>query len=92
MDGTDEAAVSLRFVLPKGKTETSCSEALSYAFETSQDNGLSPEWITHDETLQINPVKTVTFAVFLLMRHVAVTLCTLQKSEIIFDPTRHGQD
>ena len=60
MEESDEASVCLRFVLPKGKTEMTCSEELAFAFENSQENGLAPIWTTHDDTLNISPVKTVT--------------------------------
>lgn len=59
MDDTEEATVALRFILPQGKTEATCSEALAFAFDASQENGLNPKWISFDQTLALNPVKTV---------------------------------
>ncbi len=62
MDDGEEvpANVTLRFVIPKGKTEATCSEELAFAFENAQEQELSPKWISHDETLNIlHPVKTV---------------------------------
>lgn len=56
-----EATVSLRFILPKGKTEATCSEGLAFAYESSQENCLNPIWITQDEALKLSPVKTVNF-------------------------------
>lgn len=54
-----EVSVVLRFVVPKGKTEASCSEELALTFETSAENGLEPQWISHSDTLKLNPKKTV---------------------------------
>jgi hypothetical protein len=67
MEESDEASVCLRFVLPKGKTEMTCSEELAFAFENSQENGLAPIWTTHDDTLNISPVKTVTVKILTLI-------------------------
>ena len=57
----DEADGSLliQFVLPKGKTETTCSEDLSYAFDQAQDNNLNPSWLEEEDCLKLNPGKTV---------------------------------
>ena len=64
MEESEEASVSLRFVLPKNKTEATCSEELAFAYETSQENGLGPKWVTHDDTLNVKPVKTVIYTQF----------------------------
>lgn len=55
----EDVNLLVRFVLPKGKTETTCTEDLSYAFDQSQDNGLNPNWIEHDKCLALRPGKTV---------------------------------
>ncbi|CAB4058513.1 TOPBP1 [Lepeophtheirus salmonis] len=47
MKGEDN--VNIRFVLPLGKNQTTCSEDLAYAFDQTQDMGLDPIWIHHDE-------------------------------------------
>lgn len=57
--GSEEPSVALRFVVPKGKTEASCSEELALTFETSAENGLEPQWISHTNVLKLSPVKTV---------------------------------
>ncbi len=61
-----ESAVTVRFVLPKGKTEATCSDELSEAFEKSEENLLKPTWISHDDVLQLNPGKTVSLRLTML--------------------------
>ena len=59
-DAEDEFnALMIRFVLPKGKTETTCSEDLGYAFDEAQDQDINPMWIDEDDCLALNPAKTV---------------------------------
>ena len=58
-DNGEEVSLSIRFVLPRGKTETTCSEDLGYAFDQAQDNGLNPSWIDEEDSLNVNPGKTV---------------------------------
>ena len=58
-DNGEEISLSIRFVLPRGKTETTCSEDLGYAFDQAQDNGLNPVWIDEEDSLNLNPGKTV---------------------------------
>ena len=67
-DNGEEISLSIRFVLPRGKTETTCSEDLGYAFDQAQDNGLNPSWIDEEDSLNVNPGKTVgTLLAFLLI-------------------------
>ena len=53
------SSVTIRFVLPKGKNETTCSDELGDAFTLCQDNQMSPEWVSEDDVLELNPGKTV---------------------------------
>ena len=55
----DDVPLIIRFILPKGKTETTCSEDLGYAFDQAQDHGLEPTWSDEQDCLSINPGKTV---------------------------------
>ena len=55
----DDVPLIIRFILPKGKTETTCSEDLGYAFDQAQDHGLEPTWTDEQDCLSINPGKTV---------------------------------
>ncbi len=59
----EEGAFTLRFVLPPGKTEASCSESLGEAFEKCQEQEMAPKWITHDEVLLLKPVKQDVFVI-----------------------------
>ena len=61
MTGEDEEEVQVvvRFVIPRGKTEVTVSEALSEGFDQSQEAGLGPMWVEEDEILTITPTKTV---------------------------------
>ena len=55
----EDVPLIVRFILPKGKTETTCSEDLGYAFDQAQDHGLEPTWSDEQDCLSINPGKTV---------------------------------
>ncbi len=55
----EESYFTLRIVLPRGKTEATCSEALSEVFEECQDHEIKPVWISHDDVLELSPVKQV---------------------------------
>ena len=57
--GFSEDGVVLRFVLPRGKNEATCSDELSDAHEKCEENGMKPTWITSDDALDLTPVKTV---------------------------------
>ncbi len=57
--GMEEPYFTLRFVLPRGKTEATCSELLSEAYEKCQEHDIKPAWIGHDEALDLSPVKQV---------------------------------
>ena len=59
----DEVSLLIRFILPTGKTETTCSEDLGYAFDQAQDHDMSPTWIDEEECTALNPAKTVSNAV-----------------------------
>ena len=66
MSGDDSAddgsvAVVLRFVLPRGKNEATCTEELSEAFEKCEDNDMKPAWIGCDDALGLKPTKTDVF-------------------------------
>ena len=64
-DTTDaDCSLSVRFLLPRGKTETTCTEDLSYAFDQAQDNDFNPSWIDEDSCLELNPGKTVNNELF----------------------------
>ena len=54
-----ELSLLIRFILPKGKTETSCTEDLGYAFDQAQDNDMSPSWMDEEECIGLSPAKTV---------------------------------
>ena len=55
--------VSLRFVLPRGKNEATCTDELSDAFEKCQENQMNPRWISSDEASALSPTKTDVFVV-----------------------------
>ena len=61
MNDIDEEEISLviRFVLPKNKLETTCSEDLSYAFDQAQDLDIKPSWIKDELCTSLTPAKTV---------------------------------
>ena len=61
MNDIDEEEISLviRFVLPKNKSETTCSEDLSYAFDQAQDLDIKPSWINEELCTSLTPAKTV---------------------------------
>ena len=61
MNDIDEEEISLviRFVLPKDKSETTCSEDLSYAFDQAQDHDMNPSWIKDELCTSLTPAKTV---------------------------------
>ena len=61
MSDQDSSAVVIRFVLPKGKNEATCSDELSEAFGKCQEQDMNPTWITTNEALAINPGKTDVF-------------------------------
>ena len=60
-DVSEDGSVVLRFVLPRGKNEATCSEELSEAFEKCEDNDMKPAWISSDEALVLEPTKTDVF-------------------------------
>ena len=58
-DSRTEDGVVLRFVLPRGKNEATCSDELSDAHEKCEENDMKPTWITSDDALDLTPIKTV---------------------------------
>ena len=46
-------------MLPKNKSETTCSEDLSYAFDQAQDHDMDPTWIKDETCTSLTPAKTV---------------------------------
>ena len=50
-DVSEDGSVVLRFVLPRGKNEATCTEELSEAFEKCEDNDMKPAWIGCDDAL-----------------------------------------
>ena len=55
----EDIPLVIRFVLPKGKTETTCSEDLGCAFDQAQDLHLNPNWIDEEDCKALTPAKTV---------------------------------
>ena len=55
----DDIALVIRFVLPKNKSETTCTEDLSYAFDQAQDHDMNPTWIKDESCTTLTPAKTV---------------------------------
>ena len=56
--------VAIYFLLPQGKTQDTCAETLSDAYDQSDESGLSPVWISTDKVLGRKPTKTVRFYIF----------------------------
>ena len=64
-DVEEEISLIIRFVLPKGKTETTCSEDLGYAFDQAQDHDIMPiTWIDEEDCMALNPAKTVMYKIY----------------------------
>ncbi|XP_040581730.1 DNA topoisomerase 2-binding protein 1-A [Lepeophtheirus salmonis] len=57
----EEEVVVIRFVLPPGKNETSCTEDLAFAFDQTQEVGLNPTWIHHNQVLDLRYSKMDVF-------------------------------
>ena len=57
--GDETEDVVVRFVLPSGKTEATCSDDLSNAFDLVQESGMGPQWAKPEEVLEIIPSKKV---------------------------------
>ena len=51
--------VAIYFLLPQGKTQDTCAETLSDAYDQSDESGLNPVWISTDKVLGRKPTKTV---------------------------------
>ena len=56
-----EVQVAVRFVVPRGKTEVSVSEALSLGYDQSSEADHGPVWVKEEEVLALQPSKTVSF-------------------------------
>ena len=54
-----ELQVAVRFVIPRGKTEVSVTEALSLGYDQSAEADHGPVWVHEDEVLNLRPSKTV---------------------------------
>ena len=59
----EDPVVTVRFVIPEGKTEVTVSESLSLAHEKSQDFGLAPIWVDEMDVVNLSPTKTVSYLV-----------------------------
>ena len=55
----EETPLIIRFVLPRNKSETTCTEDLSYAFDQAQDHDMNPTWIKDETCTSLTPAKTV---------------------------------
>ena len=64
-----ELQVVVRFVIPRGKTEVSVSEALSLGYDRSSDADHGPVWVTEDHVLSLQPSKTVSCNVLINTKH-----------------------
>jgi len=53
----DDLAVVIGFVIPKGKTEVTVTQAMALAYDKSKDAGLSTIWIQEQEMLNLKPTK-----------------------------------
>lgn len=56
-----EVQVAVRFVIPRGKTEVSVSEALSLGYDQSSEADHGPVWVNEEEVLALQPSKTDVF-------------------------------
>ena len=63
-DDNDVQEVVVRFVIPRGKSEVTVSDALSNAYDQSSEAGLGPNWVKEEDILSITPTKTVSINYF----------------------------
>ena len=61
-DKPKKIAVTVHFLLPKGKTEDTCSEDLVDAFDQVKEHKMTPIWVEEDKALKITPSKSVSIA------------------------------
>ena len=61
-----ELQVAVRFVIPRGKTEVSVSEALSLGYDQSSEADHGPVWVNEEEVLSLQPSKTVSVYLHLI--------------------------
>ena len=69
-DTEEENPLIIRFVLPKNKSETTCSEDLSYAFDQAQDHDMDPTWIKDETCTSLTPAKTVSRTPTKLLKYI----------------------
>ena len=69
-DIEEENPLIIRFVLPKNKSETTCSEDLSYAFDQAQDHDMDPTWIKDETCTSLTPAKTVSRTPTKLLKYI----------------------
>jgi hypothetical protein len=62
-DSASQDGVVLRFVLPRGKNETTCSDELSDAHDKCEEHEMKPKWIASDDAMELTPTKTVWVAI-----------------------------
>ena len=76
MSGEEEdVQVAVRFVIPRGKSEVTVTEALSQAFEESREAGLEPAWVPEDDILQLVPTKTVSLNLIVINSLIYLIAC-----------------
>ena len=62
-----ELQVVVRFVIPRGKTEVTVSEALSLGYDQSSDADHGPVWVAEEEVLSLQPSKTVRKRIYITL-------------------------
>ena len=70
----EETPLIIRFVLPRNKSETTCTEDLSYAFDQAQDHDMNPTWIKDETCTSLTPAKTVSRTPLKLLIYVSRNL------------------
>ena len=59
----------MRFIIPRGKSEVTVTDALHTAYDQSREAGLGPVWVQEEEILRITPTKTVRSRLILLLTY-----------------------
>ena len=76
MSGEEEdVQVAVRFVIPRGKSEVTVTEALSQAFEESREAGLEPAWVPEEDILRLVPTKTVSLNLLIIYCLTSLIAC-----------------
>ena len=57
----------MRFIIPRGKSEVTVTDALHTAYDQSREAGLGPVWVQEEEILKITPTKTVSRSCLILL-------------------------